>query len=618
MKLESSVRRVARCPALLLLSALACFAGEPVRTAWILGPADQPGLSRILPDVRSVRVEDEFVVVRSAGISLQYLGPLQAAPRPEEKIHEFVFRIPRHPVAEAGKLARVPVDIVGAFLNGVPVYNQFESVSYNAANLWHYDPVTGTPGLLEALAAQSGRPSPLIGFALDGFPIYGPWARDALGGLRRMRSSYRQRAIATRHVWPDGTELTPEQYGPNVSESDPPGRFAEDYEYVAGSGDLDECNGAWAKTPEYPEGTYAYFLTSTYPYLVGPKFHGKLSVPAEAEFKPLTVRPSFAVSASTVAVKAGEPVRFRFAAPGRHFEYVHERPIHLLIASEDLAEFDHIHPELTANDHYEVAHTFARGGRYRLWADFSLPGGAPRVESFDVDVAGPRTAAPVASAAWAVKLAPEQALRAGVDIPIHLKLPAGHADLQPYLGAWAHVIVISKDRRSFAHAHPLEAAVTMSAVHTHVAAGPPPDEVTIVTSFPRAGEYRLWAQFQRAGKVITVPFVLQVAAGAQGGNEGGPGKAAVPAEAIRIKVSQNGYTPARVSAPAGRPLTLAFTRDDSPNCGGEVVFPSLGIRAKLPANETVLVNLPALPEGEIRFACGMGMYRGMILAETYQ
>ena len=49
-----------------------------------------------------------------------------------------------------------------------------------------------------------------------------------------------------------------------------------------------------------------------------------------------------------------------------------------------------------------------------------------------------------------------------------------------------------------------------------------------------------------------------------------------------------------------------------------MVFPSLGIRAKLPANETVLVNLPALPEGEIRFACGMGMYRGMILAETYQ
>ena len=588
---------------------LRCFAADPVRTAWILGPADRPGLSRILPDVRSVSVREEYVVVRSAGISLQYLGPLQAAPRPEEKVHDFVFRVPRHPEPATGQLHRVPVDIVGVFLNGVPIYNQFESVSYNAANLWHYDPVTGAPGLLESLAEQGSRHSPLIGFALDGYPVYGPWAFDSQGGLRRMRSSYRKRAIAKRQAWPDGTVLTPEQYGPDVSESDPLGRFAEDYEYAAGSGDLDECNGAFVKTPEYPDGTYAYFLTATYPYLVGPRFHGKYAVPAPTTFVPLTARPSLAVSASTATFHAGEAVQLRFAAPGRHFEYVHERPLHLLIASEDLQEFDHIHPELTPNDQYEVTHTFARGGRYRLWADFSLPGEAPRVESFDVTVAGARTALPSRAKPWDVALSPEQPLRAGVDLPIHLKLPPEHADLQPYLGAWAHVIVVSKDLRSFAHAHPLEAAVTMSAVHTHVTAGPPPDEVTIVTSFPHAGEYRLWAQFQKAGQVITVPFVLQVAEGATGA-----GETAIPAGAIRIRVSQNGYTPAKVTVPAQRAITLAFTRDATPNCGSEVVFPALGIRKRLPPNETVLVELPALDAGEFHFACGMGMYKGLIVA----
>src|SRR5207249_2429850 len=72
----------------------------------------------------------------------------------------------------------------------------------------------------------------------------------------------------------------------------------------------------------------------------------------------------------------------------RHFEYVHERPIHFLIASADLAEFDHIHPELTADESYDVSYTFAHGGRYRIWADYSLPGEAPRVDEFDVSVTG--------------------------------------------------------------------------------------------------------------------------------------------------------------------------------------------------------------------------------------
>ena len=57
----------------------------------------------------------------------------------------------------------------------------------------------------------------------------------------------------------------PGQYGPDVSASDPAGTFMEDYEYRAGSGDLDEFNGRFAITPEYPAGTYAYFLSTDKP-----------------------------------------------------------------------------------------------------------------------------------------------------------------------------------------------------------------------------------------------------------------------------------------------------------------------------------------------------------------
>src|SRR5581483_6538171 len=204
-----------------------------------------------------------------------------------------------------------------------------------------------------------------------------------------------------------------------------------------------------------------------------------------------------------------------------------------------------------------------------------------------------------------VEIAPECPLQAGVDVPIRLKLTGARAGLEPYLGAWAHVVVIGKDLDSFSHAHPLEAAV-----HTHVTSGPPPQEVTIVSSFPHPGEYRLWAQFQQSGKVVTAPFVLQVAAAAP---TAAPTKPAIPRDAIRIRVTQHGYDPSSLEVPAGKPVTLAFTREGAPNCGSEVVFPALGIRQKLPLNQTVLVQLPAQPKSELAFSCGMGMFRGMLV-----
>src|SRR5262249_61468177 len=97
-----------------------------------------------------------------------------------------------------------------------------------------------------------------------------------------------------------------------------------------------------------------------------------------------------------------------------------------------------------------------------------------------------------------VKLTPSKPLRAGEDIPITLQLTGSMDSLEPYLGAWTHLIVISEDLRSFAHAHPIEPLTIMSAAHTHVTAGPPPGEIHFLTSFPSAGRYKLCAQFQQS------------------------------------------------------------------------------------------------------------------------
>ena len=95
----------------------------------------------------------------------------------------------------------------------------------------------------------------LVGWAADGFPIYGPWiptdANDANSALKRATPSYRLKA-----------GLRPE--GPGGAYD---GKFGQDWEFVAGAGDLDECNGRFGQTPEFPAGTYYYVLTEAYPFV---------------------------------------------------------------------------------------------------------------------------------------------------------------------------------------------------------------------------------------------------------------------------------------------------------------------------------------------------------------
>ena len=121
--------------------------------------------------------------------------------------------------------------------------------------------------------------SPLIGFAYDGFPIYGAYAYtnvNGTGAIARMKSSYQLKSQTTRTNGPTVGQTIGSQTFFN-------GYFKEDYEYVAHPTDptyLDEHNGRICVTPEYPAGIYCYFATvnannsSIYPYIIGPTFYG--------------------------------------------------------------------------------------------------------------------------------------------------------------------------------------------------------------------------------------------------------------------------------------------------------------------------------------------------------
>lgn len=119
---------------------------------------------------------------------------------------------------------------------------------------YHYH---GLPeGILQKFKS-AGKPV-LVGWAADGFPIYAQYgyrsAREAVGGLVKLKSSYRLK----RGSRPGGSS------GPGGTYD---GLYEEDFEYVAGLGDLDQCNGRTGVTPEYPQGTYYYVITETYPFI---------------------------------------------------------------------------------------------------------------------------------------------------------------------------------------------------------------------------------------------------------------------------------------------------------------------------------------------------------------
>ncbi len=283
-------------------------------------------------NVQLVQYSNDYAYVRCSGIPAYIIGPYRDGNPAIAVNRNYLFKIPLKPAVQNGTKTAVGLGHIAVLINGVPVYNYADARSYNNQNVWHQNAIvferegfdcavghpaplqTGPPGaggggaqgqyhhhqnptafniakvkmsdvcdmyLADGLyVPDSSKHGPLIGFSFDGYPIYGAygWATGTTN-VRRMRPSYRLRNITERTTLADGTKLTAAQYGPGLAQQ-ALGSYAEDYEYVAGLGDLDEHNGRFCITPEYPEGTYAYFATiddngvSTYPYVIGPTYYG--------------------------------------------------------------------------------------------------------------------------------------------------------------------------------------------------------------------------------------------------------------------------------------------------------------------------------------------------------
>ena len=129
--------------------------------------------------------------------------------------------------------------------------------------------------------------SPIIGWAFDGNPIYGPYGytdpTDQSSATVRLNSSYE---LKTELVYDITTNPVPNRTAGPLLTEEPAGNFVEDYKYTFGLGDLDQYNGRFCKTPDFPEGRYCYFVTidatengnPIFPYVIGPSFNSVVDV----------------------------------------------------------------------------------------------------------------------------------------------------------------------------------------------------------------------------------------------------------------------------------------------------------------------------------------------------
>lgn len=299
------------------------------------------------------------------------------------------------------------------------------------------------------------------------------------------------------------------------------------------------------------------------------------AAPAPAE---LTTRCK--VTPTPAEPAAGKPFELRFevsdaksAAPVKEFDRVHDKLMHLIVVSKDLSTFLHIHPEQKDDGSFVISATLPKAGPYKLYTDYTPKGRKQEVPSWEFNVSGSGALSSTASLTpdepkdgWVVKtalahdegkkpakdaaqyqiaaMAMPAEPKAGAPAMLHFQVRDREGkpvrDLEPYLGAMGHAVVLSADTTHFLHSHPMEGGMGAHGGHAHgdhdghgeqgalkstTPAHAKPEkkggpDVMFHTTFPVAGLYKAWGQFMHKGKIISASFVVRVS-GTGGGAHGG-------------------------------------------------------------------------------------------------
>jgi len=291
---------------------------SPAITSWVINTTGLTGYNcpscttpvygSIPANVQSVSYTSTDAYIKSQGIPSYNVGPWTNNPNTPSAQNK-TWKITLSPAANTGTKTTTGLGLIGVWSNGVGIFNGMDGYYWNSStnsiaqgsgtrnrNAYIFEGVsfdaclghpnqTGTyhnhviPKCLFS-STNTAVHSPIIGYAFDGFPIYGPYAYtnvNGTGAIKRMTPSYKVTNATTRTNGPSMSTAVTIAGQPSTYYA---GTFLEDYIYTAGLGDLDQYNGRFCVTPEYPSGTYAYFVTvdttgtPIYPYVLGPQYYG--------------------------------------------------------------------------------------------------------------------------------------------------------------------------------------------------------------------------------------------------------------------------------------------------------------------------------------------------------
>jgi hypothetical protein len=187
---------------------------------------------------------------------------------------------------------------------------------------------------------------------------------------------------------------------------------------------------------------------------------------------------------------------------------VHEKKIHLIIVRKDLSAFYHEHPDYTAEGSYKVPFTFEKGGDYVLFQDYTPAGSGHQLGRQRLTVQGPKYT-PVKYSAdnldwygegYHATLSFDKELKARQLLGMKINITQNGkpvTNLDNYLGALGHVVVISEDTERYLHVHP----------NSQKDKGP---NISFNTNFEVSGLYRVFLQFNHGGKIHTGSFTVNV------------------------------------------------------------------------------------------------------------
>ena len=269
------------------------------------------------------------------------------------------------------------------------------------------------------------------------------------------------------------------------------------------------AGGGWAA------GTAAGpFATETPAHSAEVAAHGDAAAAPQEPAGLASSRGGYTFTPLRTTLSVADEFTFRITGPdGRPvtaFDVAHEKPMHLIVVRRDTAGFQHVHPRMAADGTWTVPLTLARAGSYRAFADFAPTGGQATTLGVDFAVPGdfrPDSHAPSRVSevdGYEVRLDGDLVPGRSSKVTLSVRRNGTDAtDLQPYLGAYGHLVALRDGDLAYLHVHP---EGTPGDGKT-----PPGPAVTFYAEVPSTGFYRLFLDFQHEGQVRTAEFTVPTA-----------------------------------------------------------------------------------------------------------